>query len=329
MTADDPLAPYAGARVLVLGASGFIGAWLARTLATCDAELHLAARDPEAVRGALGALASCTEQHALDARDPRALSALLAKLKPAVTFNAIGYGVARDERDAGLSTVLNTQLPGWIADGLGALRLPTWSGQRLVHLGSALEYGTATGDLDETGPHSPTTLYGQTKLAGTRALAERAAALRLPATCARLFTVYGPGEHAGRLLPSLLAARDGDTPIPLTAGLQKRDFTYVEEVAEALLRVGATPGALPAALNLATGKLHTVRRFVEVAAEVLELDPQRLIFGALPTRPEEMEHGPVRVRRLSGALGWQPMLGLAEGLRRTAEFADAMTAPGC
>jgi len=37
----------------------------------------------------------------------------------------------------------------------------------------------------------------------------------------------------------------------------------------------------------------------------------------------------VRVRRLSGALGWQPMLGLAEGLRRTAEFADAMTAPGC
>jgi nucleoside-diphosphate-sugar epimerase len=141
---------------------------------------------------------------------------------------------------------------------------------------------------------------------------------------ARLFTVYGPGEHAGRLLPALLAARAASGPIELSAGLQRRDFTYVDDVAEGLLRLGLLPEPLAeGALNLATGRLASVRDFALAAAGVLGIDERRLQFGALPTRPEEMAHDPVSVRRLGDLVGWTPGTSIEEGVQRTVATARA------
>jgi nucleoside-diphosphate-sugar epimerase len=147
---------------------------------------------------------------------------------------------------------------------------------------------------------------------------ECAARTGVHATVARLFTVYGPGEHRGRLLPSLLEAATGDGPVPLTAGTQQRDFTWVGDVVEGLLRLGALGGEPPGLVNLATGRLVTVREFVERAAAVLRIAPERLRFGALPTRPEEMAHDDVSVARLERLTGWRPATSIEEGVRRTA-----------
>jgi UDP-glucuronate decarboxylase len=133
-----------------------------------------------------------------------------------------------------------------------------------------------------------------------------------------LFTVYGPGEHAGRLLPSLREAARSAGVVPLTAGAQRRDFTYVEDVADGLLRLGLVDHAFaPRALNLATGELHGVREFVEIAARELGIDRSRLQFGALPTRTEEMAHDPVSIESLSALVGWRPSTSIAEGVERT------------
>ena len=76
----------------------------------------------------------------------------------------------------------------------------------MIHVGSALEYGTARGNLNELTAPSPTTLYGRSKLAGTLRVCRAARRRGFRAVTARLFTVYGPGEQPGRLLPSLMAA---------------------------------------------------------------------------------------------------------------------------
>jgi nucleoside-diphosphate-sugar epimerase len=122
------------------------------------------------------------------------------------------------------------------------------------------------------------------------------------------------------LLPSLAQAAESGLPVPLTAGMQRRDFTFVEDVADGLLRLGVAevpPGAI---VNLATGTLETVRRFIEIAAGVLPLAPEQLRFGAIPTREEEMEHAAVAVDRLRALTGWIPPTGIAEGVRRTWTF---------
>jgi UDP-glucose 4-epimerase len=114
-------------------------------------------------------------------------------------------------------------------------------------------------------------------------------------------------------------AKSGES-LPLTAGGQKRDFTYVDDVAEGLLRLGLTEHGRGEVVNLATGRLTTVREFAETAARILNLPLERMEFGSIPTRSEEMEHEEVSLARLRRMTGWSPTTNVAEGIRRTLDF---------
>jgi nucleoside-diphosphate-sugar epimerase len=142
---------------------------------------------------------------------------------------------------------------------------------------------------------------------------------------ARLFTVFGPGEHPGRLLPSLITAAAAGMPVALSAGAQQRDFTYVEDVADGLLRLGATPDLTGTVVNLATGRLTSVREFAERAARVLEVPAERLQFGALPGHDGEMPHASVHVDLLRQLTGWVPGTSIEAGVSRTRAFLTART----
>jgi nucleoside-diphosphate-sugar epimerase len=322
----SPFAAYAGAPVVVLGASGFIGRWVARLLSRAGARAHFLVRDAGAARQTLSRFDARGEVIQIDLQEPGRLAGLLAEVRPAVTFNLAGYGVDRSETDARVGEAINARLIPLLCQALAPGADRRWLGQNLVHAGSALEYGDLRGAVHEDSPPHPTTWYGRTKLEGTRLLAAWCAILGLKGVTARLFTVYGPGEHAGRLLPALCDAAATGTRVALTSGLQERDFTYVEDVAEGLLRLGLAPAVPGGCANLATGRLLAVRGFAEMAAPVLGLRRDQLGFGLLPGRPHELQHGPVSVARLRQALGWAPATGVPEGVRRTVEFVRA--APG-
>jgi len=310
-------------RALVLGATGFVGRWVATQLSQRGAELVCTTRSRSAVEG-IAAWPIQAEWVELDLAQPGALARVVADVVPEVVFNLAGYGVDREERDERLAERINSEVPVELAEAVAGVPVPGRIGARIVHVGSALEYGEVGGDLAEDSATNATTLYGRTKLAGTQGLARRSEELGLRSVTARLFTVYGAGEHEGRLLPSLLAAAEHDEPLPLTSGLQKRDFTWVGDVADGLVRLAQSPSLAAfgpgAVLNLATGELTAVRAFVETAAEVLGIAPERLRFGELPTRAEEMAHRPVNIERLRGALGWRPPTPIVVGVTRTRSF---------
>ncbi len=305
--------------MLVLGASGFIGRWVARRLSAAGAAVTCAVRNVVAMR----AVAAAYEIHGrvvtVDLTHDVSVAALFEVHRPVVTFNLTGYGIDRSERDAGMAHRVNAELVGRLATLSTQADAPGWTGARLVHTGSALEYGLIGGSLPEDSDPAPTTLYGQTKLAGTRLLRDHPARRSVTA---RLFTVYGPGEHAGRLLPSLLAARGSGGSMALSVGTQRRDFTYVDDVAEGLLRLGTCASVLGGLVNLATGTTHSVRQFAETAAAVLGIPVGRLDFGALPQRDDEMPHGAVSLDRLRQSIAWVPRTTIADGVRRTATFLD-------
>lgn len=317
---------YRGVRALVLGASGFLGRWIARLLSEEGADLFVAARDEEALAAAQRALGFGGRADTVDATDPASVQRLLDVVRPAITFNAVGYGVDRSERSDEPALRINADFVEDLGRRLISRQRGEWTGQTLVHVGSALEYGEIGGDMNEASVCRPTTLYGRTKLAGTerlRALAEREG---LRCVTARLFTLYGPGEHPGRLLPTLLQAARGEEPLDFTAGSQRRDFTYVEEAARALLALGVADGVRPGeVVNVATGRLYSVRAFIEAAMSVLEIPSERVRFGALPTRPEEMAHDDVTVERLRSLIGWTPNIDPVVGIQRAA--ARALSPP--
>lgn len=308
--------PFRYTRVLVLGASGFIGYWVSRALRDQGAHLMCAVRGPDgAERLTREQLGTVVVKRDLD--DVAALREWVPALRPSLVVNLAGYGVDRGERDEAAAQRLNADLVEELATVVSELPRDGWGGARLVHVGSALEYGTTPGVLREDSPCAPTTVYGRSKLAGTQAVQQVAAATGVIACVARLFTVFGPGEHEGRLLPTLLAAAESGGEVPLSAGTQRRDFAYVEEVAEGLLRLAVSDVEPGAVVNLATGRMHSVREFVTTAAGVLHIPVSRLAFGAVPTRAEEMVHEGVSITHLRALTGWSPDDDLVSGVVRT------------
>ena len=310
-----------GTSVLVLGASGFIGSWVCRSAANHGAIVTAAARDPAALAGRLRRMGVEAQSVGADLAEPGSAGKLLGRVLPACVLNLIGYGVDRDERDEQAAQRLNADLVEELGLAVHELRdrLPQWHGARLVHLGSAFEYGSVSGRVPETTTCRPTTTYGRSKLEGTRRLSALRDRTGLPAVTARVATVYGPGEHPHRLLPSLIRASQTRETLSLTAGEQERDFTFVEDVADGVARIAAVPPAHPV-VNLATGRLQTVRAFASCARDMLGIPPDRVIFGALPYRPDEVWQGEIDVDRLATSVGWKPAISVPDGVPRTIEW---------
>jgi nucleoside-diphosphate-sugar epimerase len=314
------LAPlYRGRRVLVLGVSGFIGRWVARQLAAFGAELHLAARVAAAFEALRETYELSGQLHVADLSRAGAARDLCRLVRPEIVFNLAGYGVEPTERDEVLADLLNHQLPRELSLALLEHRESSWLGQSLVHAGSALEYGPVSGPIGPLTPSQPNTSYGRTKLQGAHAIAE-ACAQGLRAVEGRIFTAYGPGEHATRLLPTLIRASRTDEVVALTQGDQRRDFVHVAEIAEALLRLGVSERVGFWTVNVATGQLRTAREFVLAAAQVLQIPAERLGFGLRPYLKEEMWHGDVSVRELQDETGRSPSLTIEAGVREAVEF---------
>jgi nucleoside-diphosphate-sugar epimerase len=308
-------------RVLVLGGGGFLGRRCALALATAGARVVAFTRRPMASTPAVSSsnLAGRYTLISGDLSTAGAGRALLDEVRPHAVVNAVGYGVASDERDDRLARRLNADLVQELAEALVEAEpiLPSWPGQRLVHLGSAFEYGSVDGAVTEATECRPRTVYGMTKLEGTRRLSAVAGEKRLRAVCARLATVYGSGEHPHRLLPSLLRAARTTETLSFTAGEQERDFTFVDDVAEGVVRLVSCKSLSDPVLNLATGRLTAVRAFAERAREMLGIPPDRLRFGDLPYRPDEVWQGAIDVGRLEAALRWRPATSIDDGIRRT------------
>ncbi len=323
MTSPPPPYPtYSGRRVLLLGATGFIGRWVARRLSAEGANLRVSVRNLNTFNDLQSIYQINGTPVVLDLGAAGPLAEEVHSWQPEIVFNLAGYGVDPEESDPGMAWRVNSEVVTELLDALREASDSTWPGLRLVHAGSALEYGDAGGGLEETTEPLPDTLYGQSKLAGTLAVDREHAIGSVTATSARLFTVYGPGEHPSRLLPTLLNARGTTCEIPLTEGLQQRDFTYVDEVAELLLEVGRRPPAY-SVINVATGVLTSVRQFVIEAASVLGLDSGRLGFGTTESTRAEIHHQAVSPSRLNETVGRAAIIGPLEGVRRTLAFYDS------
>lgn len=317
---------YTGTRALVLGATGFIGRWVTGYLVDLGAKTFAGIRNQESASATLGAIAGQAEMIHIDLRDPHSVRHVVQRVRPAITFNLVAYGVDPAERDPEVARLINSDAVVSLCEATSRAKPPEWEGLAIVHAGSAAEYGTVRGPVAEDSLVQPTSVYGKTKLAGTRGLSDSAKHLGIRALTARLFMVYGPGEPAHRLLPALLAAARERRAIDLTQGVEARDFTYVEDVAEGLLRLGLTAARPGEVVNLATGRLTTIRQFAEKAADLAGMPRNDLRFGERESGSHEIFHGSVSIARLRELTGWSPFTTVEEGIWRTIRTPDGSSA---
>lgn len=287
-------------RALVVGAGGFVGAHLCARLAADGWNVVGTVRPGGP--GGTGLLA-------VDVGDPAALAAAVRKADPDVAFHLAAARVRADSAQRAETVAVNTLSSLHLVEAL-----PTRC-RAVVRLGSSTEYGATDGPMDEDAPLRPRGFFGATKAAGSLLLTAAAAERGLRSAVLRAFQVYGPGDHPGRLVPSVLrAARDG-TLLPLTAPGLRRDWVYVADVVDACVRAAAADD-LPTGtvLNLGTG-VQTANEDLVALAEQVSGRRVQVAVGAHPGRSWDTDSWVCDPTAARDVLGWQPRTDLAAGLR--------------
>jgi CDP-paratose synthetase len=291
----------ATSKVLLTGATGFLGSHLLRGLLACGHSVVVLKRSSSSTARIAGLL-SRVSTYDLD-RVP--LKAAFERAPfDAVIHVATAYG--RKGESASEVHATNVSL------GVGLLETAAACGVPMF---------VNTGTFSSKGADLPDGLaqYVRTKREFSELGARFAASSRIVFVEMQLEHVYGPADDRTKFVPTLLEALvEGRATFDLTSGLQLRDFVYVDDVVAAYLRVLERRADIvgPAErFEVGSGEAVALADFVRLAREIVG-SATKLNFGALANRAGEMPHSCANISALR-RLDWTPQVPLREGLERT------------
>ncbi len=301
-------------RALVTGAAGFLGANLVRRLHVAGHEVIALTRSPEAA-WRLEEVVADVRVLELDLRDTAAIERVIATTEPQWIFHLAAHGAYSWQSDLEQMIAVNVAATATLLSAARAAGV-----QAFVNAGSSSEYGLKAHAPREDEWLEPNSHYAVTKAAGSH-LTALAAAEGLPAVTLRLYSIYGPWEDPGRLVPALVReATRGKLP-PLVGPQTARDFVYVEDCCEALLRAAqrGAPGGPGATLNIGSGVQTRLEELVEVARGALGVteEPQ---WGTMGQREWDTNVWVSDPRAALELLDWRATSSLGDGLARTAAW---------
>lgn len=305
--------------VLVTGGNGFIGRHLVRRLLADGCEVTLLQRSPDVIDARIELLR-------VQGLSSNLMSDVLAGRRFDWLVHLAAYGVRPQDRNIEEMFRINVDVTRYLVE-----RASSWCPRAIVIGGSGSEYmlDGVDGPVAEDHPLEAFKPYGASKAAGTLCATAIGCAWAMPLAVCRMFGVYGPGEAPHRLVSSLVNGLRGTDRVPLSPGLQKRDFLFVEDAVEALVKVGCALEAQPKQLilNVGTGEPISVREFAGRVAMILGVPVERLGFGDIPMRLDEAMVFSGIPLKLSAYTGWQPKVGLDEGIGRCVDERGTCSSP--
>lgn len=305
----------AGARVLVTGASGFIGTRL------CHALQERGAKVIAFVLGEPSRNPPNGEVHTIDMRDAIAVRGAILRVAPTYVVHLAALKLTgaqpqdfRASYEANLFATLD----------LAKAIIECGGCRRFAYLSSAEEYGRGPVPFDLAAREAPLTAYGLSKLAATQLLQALAATEDLPIAVLRATVVYGPGQRSNMFVPSLIRSLLVKKRFPMTDGNQMRDLVYVDDVIDGILRALVMSGRHDEAMHISSGAAVSIRDVALLTARLIGENAEVLIeFGALRHRPGEAIEYWASNEETHTVLGWSPLVSLEDGLQRTIEHLRA------
>lgn len=296
-------------KALVTGAAGFIGANLIRHLLACGHEpvaVVRPGRDP----WRLADLDHDAAQVTLDLGDPEAIERAVLAERPDVIFHLAAHGAYSWQQDLAQMLAVNVRAVDIL---LGTARQ---LGATVINAGSSSEYGYQDHPPGEDELVRPNSHYAVTKVAATYLCQLAADRDGVRAMTLRLYSVYGPWEEPGRLIPTLVRhALAGGWP-PLVGPETARDFVWVEDACDAFVRAATSGRVQPGGVfNVASGTQTTLRQLVTAAREVFGVpgDPE---WGTMAARAWDTSTWVGDATAAAQTLSWRARTSLDDGLTR-------------
>ncbi len=276
-------------RVLVTGATGFIGPRAVAALASRGAEVHAMVIEPDGiVHGA--------QSHVVDLFDEAAVGVVLDRIRPAYLLHLAWYVEHGRFWTAPQNLTWATRTGTLVRQFAGA------GGRRVVGIGTCAEYGGAEGTCSESAtPVAPTTIYGQSKAASWFLMQAMASVAGIEAAWARVFHLFGPGEAEARLVPSIVRPLLAGAPAICRSGAHVRDLIDVVDLGDALaaITLSTTTGAVNVGSGTSVQLGEVARRLAALCGreDLLTVEEGR----STPDNPRVLVP---RLDRLQREVGW-------------------------
>jgi nucleoside-diphosphate-sugar epimerase len=301
-------------RALLSGASGFVGANLARRLLADGHEVHVLLR-PGHKPWRVEDIRTDVTVHDADLADREAVERAMEASKPDWVFHLAAHGAYPAQRDVDQMIATNVQgtvnlLNAAVASGV----------ESFVNAGTSSEYGYKDHAPAEDEWLEPNSDYAVTKAAATMYCRHTAQRTGLPISTLRLYSVYGPYEEPSRLVPTLIVkGLEGKLP-PLVNPDVARDYIHVDDACDAFLLAATTRDQEAGVVyNVGSGVQTTLREIVAAARRILGVEAEP-VWGSMPERSWDTNVWVSNPSKIKARLGWSPRHDLDSGLRETVEW---------
>jgi dolichol-phosphate mannosyltransferase len=302
--------------ILVLGASGFIGANLFRMLLTVRPDVYGTASRLPAWR-----LEALPEDNvvATDLLVPSNLIALLDKTRPLTVFDCVSYGAYSFEREPELIYRTNLNCKVRLLEELRKRNIRMY-----VHAGSSSEYGSLAAGPREDAAAVPNSHYAASKVAIAGVVKFMGKERRLPCANLRLYSIFGPFEDSSRLVPTLISKGiQGELP-PFVNPKTARDFVYVDDACEAFVD---TALHLPEELygesfNIGSGRCLTIAEVAAIAKLTFSIAAEPEF--SMPGRDWDVSDWFADSDKAKKHLGWQARTSFEKGLQLSEKWVRSL-----
>lgn len=300
-------------KVFITGISGFVGAGLARYLLELGYEVHGMVRTTSNLWRLLD-IKNSIHLHEGDLLDDRSVTDTLNVVRPDVIFHFGVYGAYSTQKDADI--ILSTS----ILSTMHLLRSAKEVGVKMfVNAGSSSEYGTKDHPMREDERIDPNSYYAVGKSAQTHLCQHFARTEKFPVVTLRFFSVYGPFEEPGRLVPSVILNAFEDKDISLADRKIARDFIYLDDVIKACVLASQKPELSGEVFNLGTGVQHTLGELADVV--IAHTGTQsKVVTGAYEQRSFDTHIWVADMQKTASLLGFTATDSFDNGVKKSIDW---------
>ncbi|OAI47873.1 epimerase, partial [Gammaproteobacteria bacterium SCGC AG-212-F23] len=300
--------------ILILGASGFVGANLFRMLKNVRDDVYGTATRLPAWRLPEFSLLQT------DLSSESHTKKLLDEIQPQTIFDCATYGGYSFENNAERIYRTNLFSKVQLIHALMQRNIHCY-----VHAGSSSEYGYDAAAPDEDRMTKPNSHYAVTKSAIANLLYYSGKHQAFPCANLRLYAVYGPWEDRARLIPTLVAQGLEKRLPPFVKAETSRDFVFVDDVCKAFIQTAnhLTADHYGESFNIGTGKKTSIRELADIARDLYHVNEQPK-FASMDSRSWDTDEWYANPEKAKKILHWSAETKLAEGLAKTTAWLNSL-----
>lgn len=193
---------------------------------------------------------------------------------------------------------------------------------RLVHTSTSEVYGSALyTPIDESHPLQGQSPYSASKIAADKIAEAYYRTFGVPVVTVRPFNTYGPRQSRRAFVPSVIVQALSDQPIRVGSLCPVRDMTYVDDTVAGFISASEQEGIVGETFNLGTGRGYTMEQILDLVVDRTKTN-NAIVVDPARVRPTQSEVNKLisQNQKMRLSTGWEPKIGIEEGLSRTIQF---------